>query len=90
MPEGEGEGVYIRATAHELTDKDEIRLIRRMKKGHGHDDPTPFIDGGGVRVSYKAVPGKIWMNDAEITNDVFIRDYRVELSLNAVRRRLAR
>jgi len=90
VPEGEGEGVYIRAKAYELTDKEEIRLIRRMKKGSGHDDPAPFMDGGGVRRIYKAVPEQLWMNDAEVTDGIFIRDYRVELDLNEVKRLLAR
>jgi hypothetical protein len=90
VPEGQGEGVYIQATASELTDPEEIRLARRIKKGPEHDDPSPFMDKGGVRRVYKATPEKIWMNDAEIRNNVFIRDYRVELSLTAVQRRLKR
>lgn len=91
VPEGEGEGVYLKARAYELSDPEEIRVIRRMKKGPGgHDDPAPFVDGGGVRRIYKAVPERIWMNDAQIERGVFIRDYRVELSLDAVRKQLTR
>lgn len=90
VPEGQGEGVYIQAKAQELTDPEEIRQVRQLKKGPEHDDPAPFMDGGGVRRVYKATPEKLWMNDAEIQDGVFIRDYRVELSLGAVRSRLTR
>lgn len=90
VPEGEGEGVYIQATAYELTDPEEIRRIRRIKKGPDNDDPSPFVDRGGVRRIYKAVPEKLWMNADEIGNGVFIRDYRVELSIETVQRRLKR
>jgi hypothetical protein len=34
---------------------------------------------------YKAVPEKVWMNDAEITDGVFIRDFRVEVPTNILK-----
>lgn len=41
--------------------------------------------GDEVRRIYKTESGAVWMNDAEIKNGEFIRDYKVELDLNAVR-----
>jgi hypothetical protein len=31
---------------------------------------------------YKAMPEKVWMNDAEINKGVFIRDYRIEINID--------
>lgn len=93
VPEGKGQGLYIQARAHELTDAAEIRAVRRMKKGPDEDDPYMFMEGGGVRRVYKAEPEVLWVNDAEICDGVFIRDYRLELSAADIKhevRRLAR
>lgn len=85
-PWGEGEGVYIEAKAYELTDPDEITKARRIMKGPDYDgSPDDFL-GDAVRRVYKAVPQRAWMNDGEIKDGVFIRDYRVELSLKELRK----
>ena len=85
VPEGEGEGVYIKASVRELESEDEIRRVRAIKKGVP-DDPAQFL-GDGVRRVYEALPEAVWMNDAEITDDgVFIRDYRVGLDLADLKR----
>jgi general stress protein 26 len=82
IPEGEGEGVYIQAVATQVTDPEEILRVRRIKKGsHFEQSPDEFL-GGSIRYMYKAVPEKVWMNDAEINDDVFIRDYRVEINID--------
>lgn len=79
VPDGEGVGVYIDASAVELVDPDEIIRIRKIKKGADYDvDSNEFL-GDSVRRMYKATPVHIWVNDAEIQNEVFIRDYRAEL-----------
>lgn len=76
------QAVYIEATARELTDPAEILAMRRISKGPDYvGSPDEFL-GDTVRRVYKAVPTRMWMNDAEITDGVFIRDYRVELSLS--------
>lgn len=81
VPEGDGEGVYIEAKAIELSDPDEILSVRRIKKGSGYKgSPDEFL-GEAIRRVYKAVPQRVWMNDAEEKDDVFLRDYRVEISL---------
>jgi len=80
VPEGEGEGVYIQAKAHEVTDPDEITFARHIKKGQNYNRPADDFLGNAVRRVYKAVPQKVWMNDAEIEDGIFIRDYRVDIT----------
>lgn len=85
VPEGDGEGVYIQANVEQVTDPDEILKVRRIKKGsHFEQSPDTFL-GESIRYMYKAVPEKVWMNDAEVTDGVFIRDYRVDISLATIR-----
>lgn len=86
VPEGKGEGVYLQATAYALEDPEEISAIRALKKGPAAD-PTPFM-GNGVRRVYKAVPQAVWMNEAQIENGTFVRDYRVQVPLIELRRQL--
>ncbi|MEO5691386.1 MAG: pyridoxamine 5'-phosphate oxidase family protein [Candidatus Saccharimonadales bacterium] len=85
VPESDGEGVYIEAKAVELTDPEEILSVRKIKKGEDYEGkPNDFL-GDAIRRVYKAVPQRIWMNDAEVTDGVFIRDYRVDISLETIR-----
>ncbi len=80
--EGEGVGVYIQAVASQVTDPNEILKVRRIKKGsHFQQSPDDFL-GGSIRYMYKAVPEKIWLNEAEVVDGAFIRDYRVEISID--------
>lgn len=88
VPEGDGEGVYIQANASQVTDPDEILTVRRIKKGsHFEQSPDTFL-GEPVRYMYKAVPERVWMNDAEIKDGVFIRDFRVEVPLDILKSNL--
>lgn len=84
VPEGDGEGVYFQAKAVELSDPEQIRLVRRIKKGEDKDAPDDFM-GEAIRRVYKATPVRAWMNDAEVSNGVFLRDYRVEIPLNELK-----
>jgi len=88
-PWGEGEGVYIQAIVKELDDPEEIRQVRRIKKGPDSDAPDDFM-GDAIRRVYKATPQRAWMNDAEVKNGVFIRDYKVELDLNELKQEVNR
>jgi general stress protein 26 len=82
VPEGKGEGVYIQAIATQVTDPKEILKVRRIKKGsHFEQSPDEFL-GDSIRHMYKAMPEKVWMNDAEINKGVFIRDYRIEINID--------
>ena len=85
VPEGDGEGVYIEAKAVELTDPDEILHARKIKKGEDYVGKPDDFTGEAIRRVYKAVPQRVWMNDAEVKDGVFIRDYRVDISLDTVR-----
>lgn len=87
VPEGDGEGVYIAAKAYELNDPEEIRLACRIKKGPDMDVPDDFM-GDAIRRVYKAMPHRVWMNDAEAKDGVVVRDYRVEVSLAELRAEL--
>ena len=87
VPEGDGEGVYIQAIVTELSNPDEISYARRIKKGPDLDAPDDFM-GDAIRRVYKAVPQKVWMNDAEMKDGVFIRDYRVDIDLEELRQSL--
>lgn len=85
LPTGNRNGLYIQARAEELEDIQEIRRLRQAKsKGHA-DDAVNFV-GRAVRRAYKAIPEKIWMNDAEFDEQgAFIRDYRVQLSMDRLK-----
>jgi hypothetical protein len=83
VPEGEGKGVFIQASVTELSDPEEIRAVRRIKH-EDRDDPREFV-GDGIRRVYKATPEKIWVNEKDIRDGVFIRDYRVEIDLEEIK-----
>lgn len=82
VPEGTGEGVYIKAKAYALEDEKEIQhalecLDARVgKKPH---DPKGFL-GDMPRRAYKAVPEKFWVNDDGDINGNYI-DIRIEVDL---------
>lgn len=92
VPEGTGEGVYIQAEAHELAEKSEITVARRItqtRKGQESELTEKEYEkftGDALRRVYKAIPRKIWVNDVETDeNGKYIRDIRVEVSLGKVR-----
>ncbi|MEI9966474.1 MAG: pyridoxamine 5'-phosphate oxidase family protein [Candidatus Moraniibacteriota bacterium] len=78
-PDGEGEGVYIEALAEELTNEVEIDTVLRINPNN-KEKGSDFL-GENVRRCYKAIPQRMWLNDAEEKDGVFIRDYRVEIDL---------
>lgn len=84
VPEGDGEGVYIQAKAHEITNPDEVVHACCVNKDADDNSPDDFL-GVAIRRAYKAVPQKVWVNDAEIKDGVFIRDFRVEVSLDELK-----
>ncbi len=85
VPAGSEEGVYFEAKAVELSDPDEIRFMRRIKKGADYDEPADAFLGDAVRRVYKATIVSAWMNDAEEHDGVFVRDYRVEIPLESLK-----
>jgi len=82
LPEGTGEGVYIKAKAFELTDEEEVTkargyLDRRVNKSPR--DPSRYL-GKYPRRVYKAVPEKVWINSEGEVDGNYI-DTRTEIDL---------
>lgn len=88
VPEGEGEGIYIEATAQELDNPEEITYARKIKKGPDYNSPASDFLGEAVRRVYKAVPEHIWMNDAEEKDGIFLRDFRIEVPIETIKEHL--
>lgn len=85
VPEGDGEGVYIQAKVEQVKDPEEILKVRRIKKGsHFEQSPDTFL-GESIRHMYKAIPEKIWINDAEVKDSIFIKDFKVELNTDSLK-----
>jgi hypothetical protein len=61
--------------------------MRKAKKGPDVDDADKFL-GDGIRRMYKAVLQRVWMNDAQIEDGIFMRDIRVEVSLDELKKQL--
>lgn len=84
LPEGSGaKGLYMYAKATEVEDPSLVRHARYLKDGEPRpDDMRAFLGADSIRRVYQATPMQLWMNDVERTKDgVFIRDYRIELSV---------
>jgi len=79
---GQGEGVYIKATAVELNDPKEIESAHRLLWNR-HAVPywkIEQVQGDAPIRLYKAVPEKVWMNgEGEIDGNYI--DTRVEVTL---------
>lgn len=83
VPEGTGEGVYIKAKAYELNDEKEIKhaiacLDGRINK-KGRHKVSQFRKNTQRRIC-KAVPVKVWMNVEGDINGEYV-DKRVEINL---------
>lgn len=82
VPEGTGEGFYIKAKAYKLeTEKDILDALKYLdgRVGKKTHDPRGFM-GTMPRRIYKAVPEKVWVNDDGEINGNYI-DIRIELDL---------
>jgi nitroimidazol reductase NimA-like FMN-containing flavoprotein (pyridoxamine 5'-phosphate oxidase superfamily) len=82
-PEGTGEGVYIQAKAFELTDEKEIAhalnfLDGRVNKKKDPETRVRQFQGDYPRRVYKAIPEKVWINNAGEINGNYV-DVRIEL-----------
>jgi general stress protein 26 len=80
-PKGAGFGVYMTAKVKELnktTDiNNAIKLIFKKKKKQR--TPQDFL-GKSPRRIYKITPIKVWVNDAELKNGLYL-DYRIPIKL---------
>jgi len=82
VPAGTGEGVYIKATAKEITEPDEVRRIfDLLKTRHATSfwDFEAVSEDGPIRL-YKATPQQAWMNDDGRKNGHYV-DIRTEIEL---------
>lgn len=84
IPAGEGEAVYIQATAEEVTDAEEIKRAHELLQNRL---PVPYwywkieqMTGEGVVRIYKAVTQKVWMNDEGEKGGDYV-DKRIEVKL---------
>lgn len=81
MPEGTGEGVYIEATAYEVTEPGEIEQVVGLQKGDMRCEAHQ-VSGDAIHRFYKAVPKNAWVNDDEKdSNGNYVKDIRVEIEL---------
>lgn len=81
MPEGTGEGVYIEATAYEVTEPEEIEQVVGLQKGDMRCEADQ-VSGDTIHRFYKAVPKNAWVNDDEKdSNGNYVKDIRVEIEL---------
>lgn len=80
VPIGQGEGVYIQATAVEVSDPDEVRILFNTDRKQELETPVDDFAGDAIRRIYRALPNKYWMNDAEEKDGEFLRDYRIQLN----------
>lgn len=83
-PEGDGVGVYLRATSEALVDPAEIDralVLLGDRRGRPFLFPKKFQNEGPQRI-YKATPVEAWINDADQDSDGdFIKDFRVPIEL---------
>ena len=79
---GSGEGVYVRATAAEIADSEEIKTVHQLLWNR-HVVPywkIEQVQGDAPIRLYKAVPQKVWMNDGAKINGHYV-DIRTEIQL---------
>lgn len=93
VPEGTGEGVYIKAVVSELTDPQEIlaaKAILDKRVGKAKERHAESYMGNALLRCYKATTIQSWMNDVEEDeNGNYIRDVRVEVSIEVLKARLS-
>jgi len=80
-PEGTGFGVYMTVRVKELTEPMELK--KAIKLLFANDKlkrvPEDFLSKSPLRL-YKVIPSKVWVNDSEMKNGLYI-DYRIEIKL---------
>ena len=82
VPSGTGEGVYIKATAQQISDPIEVKKVYELLKNRHATSFWDFAavgEEGPIRL-FKAVPQQAWMNDDGRKNGHYI-DVRAEIEL---------
>lgn len=92
VAQGTGWGVYVQATARQVTRPEEVELVMKLlgdRRGKAFDKPVTDMIEGDHRV-FKATPTAIWINDAEQDdNGEFVKDYRVKVSIENIKQTLS-
>jgi nitroimidazol reductase NimA-like FMN-containing flavoprotein (pyridoxamine 5'-phosphate oxidase superfamily) len=92
-PWGQGEGVFIQATAADVVDLDEITKACELRKARvpeaKHVSPDDFSGDDRPRRIYRAIPQKIRVSHDGKINGFFV-DQRAAVDLMSLRRLLAR
>lgn len=92
VPEGTGEGVYVKATVSELNEADEILAAKAVldeRVGKTNRRNAEDYMGDTVLRGYKATAVQVWMNDDEKDeNGKYVRDIRVEVLPDDLREQL--
>lgn len=80
-PEGTGFGVYITAKVKQLEDKKELKEAIGILYSNDKEKriPEDFLGKSPLRL-YKITPKKVWVNDSDMKNGLYI-DYRIEIKL---------
>ncbi len=89
VPEGTGEGVYIKAEAENLSDKSDILTALHLldsRVGKTKQRNASDFSGDAVLRGYKAKTQKVWMNrDEEDEQGQYVCDIRVEVPLESLK-----
>lgn len=92
VPEGTGEGVYIKATVSELNDPDEILAAKAVldeRVGKEKERNANNYMSDAVLRGYKATTIQVWMNDDDKDeNGNYLRDIRVEVPLDSLKEQI--
>lgn len=92
VPEGTGEGVYIKARVSELNTPEEILAAKGIldeRVGKEKERNAENYMGDAVLRGYKATTLQVWMNDDDKDEKGnYIRDIRAEVSLEALKDQL--
>lgn len=83
VPEGTGEGVYVEATAAELSNPGEIAEALRhiaLRAGKQFGPETDRLLEKRLQCVYRATPQRVWINGFESDEEgSYVRDIRIEL-----------
>lgn len=90
VAQGTGWGVYLTSRAYPVrpTEVDYALALLGDRRKRPFQNKQNFLAGGCQQI-YKALPNKLWINDAQQDEQgEFVKDYRVELDISSLKQRL--
>ncbi len=83
LPRSEAFGVYVKAKAYVVDNKNEIKRALKMLLKRENKQPPPFEEylPGAPKAVYKAVPTAVWVNDLGEKGDDVLKYLRMEIKL---------